>query len=72
MKHVPPHAVRPRFDDLPDWVSPLEARRYLGVSHSFIYTMLQTKQLPSRRFGRILRIPKAALSPEAAVRNDAQ
>jgi excisionase family DNA binding protein len=64
-------AERPRFGELPDWVSPSEAQRYLGVSRSFIYELLRTQQLPSRRFGKAIRIPKVALNPEAAVRTDA-
>ena len=51
-----------KFDDLPDWVKPRDAARYLNISRSNLYELLQTKTIPSRRLGRCIRIPKAALA----------
>jgi excisionase family DNA binding protein len=53
----------PKFDDLPDWSRPMEVARYLHISRSAVYELLRTKAIPSRRLGRSIRIPKAALDP---------
>lgn len=59
-------AKRPSFAELPDWLSPVEARGYLGVSRSSLYEMVRRGQIPAKRFGRLIRVPKSALHPEAA------
>ena len=52
------------FEQLPDWLCPGQARTYLGVSRSKMYELLEDKSIPSKRYGRQFRIPKAALKPE--------
>jgi excisionase family DNA binding protein len=54
------------FDVLPEFLSPEEFRRYLGLGRSTCYDLLRRNQIPHVRYGRIIRIPKAAL-PRAAV-----
>jgi excisionase family DNA binding protein len=51
------------FLDLEDWVTPDQARRFLRVSKSTMYELLRSNQIPSRRWGRQLRIPKEVLDP---------
>jgi len=48
-------------DQLPEWLSPEEVRAYLRVSRSTIYELLRRGEIPHVRFGRLMRIPKAAL-----------
>lgn len=52
-----------KYDDLPDWVRPTDAVSYLNISRSALYELLRTKAIPSKRLGRSIRIPKAALNP---------
>ena len=52
-----------RFADLPDWVRPIDAVRFLTISRSAMYELLRCQAIPSRRFGRTIRIPKDALDP---------
>jgi excisionase family DNA binding protein len=49
--------------DLSDWVSPLEAARLLRCGKTTVYDLCARKQLPSEKFGRLVRIPKTALLP---------
>lgn len=51
----------PRFDDLPDLVTPEDARAFLQVSRNTIYELLKTGAIRSVKFGKLIRIPKAAL-----------
>jgi excisionase family DNA binding protein len=50
-----------RFEDLPDFLSVEETRTYLGLGRSTMYELLRRKELIAVRFGRVLRIPRAAL-----------
>jgi excisionase family DNA binding protein len=50
-----------RFEDLPDFLSVEETRRYFGLGRSTIYELLRRKELPHVRFGRVIRIPRVAL-----------
>jgi excisionase family DNA binding protein len=52
------------FKELKDWLSPNECRAYLGISKSKIYEMIQANELPHRKFGRLIRIPKSAIEPK--------
>lgn len=54
---------KPSFDRLPDWVSPEEVRVFLGLGRATVYELIRSHQLPSRKFGRQIRIPKDALAP---------
>jgi excisionase family DNA binding protein len=52
-----------RHDDLPDLVTPDEARAFLRVGRNAIYDLIKSGALPSVRFGKLIRVPKAALLP---------
>lgn len=54
---------KPSFDSLPDWLSPKEARIFLGIGRATVYELIRSRQLPSRKFGRLIRVPKNALAP---------
>jgi excisionase family DNA binding protein len=49
------------FDELPDMLSPDECRAYLALGRSTIYDLLRSGQIPHKRFGRCIRIPKRGL-----------
>jgi excisionase family DNA binding protein len=51
------------FEDLPELLSVDELSVYLGISRGLCYDLLRRGELPSVKFGRIIRIPKAALEP---------
>lgn len=53
----------PQLDALGDWVRPMDAVRYLDISRSTLYELVRVGAIPSRRFGRTIRIPKSALAP---------
>jgi excisionase family DNA binding protein len=54
------------FENLPDWLSPYQARVFLRVSRTSLYAMVHNGSLPYRRFGRLIRIPKSAVRPESS------
>ena len=54
-------------DSLPEFLSPEEFRRYLGLGRSTVYDLLRRDELPHVRFGRCIRIPKAVLQSFARV-----
>lgn len=60
-----------KFDFLPDWASPKEVQVFLGLSRSTTYELIRCGHIPSRKFGRLLRIPKEALRP-TVTRNGAK
>jgi excisionase family DNA binding protein len=47
--------------DLPEFLSPEEFRTYVGISRSTVYDLLRRDEIPHLKFGRCIRIPKAAL-----------
>ena len=49
------------FADLPELLRPKEARAFLGVGPDTIYRAIQSGELPCRRIGRVIFIPKSAL-----------
>ena len=51
----------PRYEDLPDLVTPEDARLFLQISRNTMYELLRTQAVRSVRFGRLIRIPKSAL-----------
>lgn len=51
----------PLIRDLPEWVTPEEARTVLRFGRTKIYEELKANNLPSVRFGRLIRIPRGAL-----------
>jgi prophage regulatory protein len=42
-------------------MKPMEVAQILGIGRSLVYEMLATKELPSIRIGRCIRIPANAL-----------
>jgi excisionase family DNA binding protein len=51
------------FDELPDLLTPDEFRAYTGIGRSTMYDLLRREEVPHVRFGRCIRIPKAAVRP---------
>ena len=51
----------PRFDDLPEFLSPEEFWRYTRIGRSTVYDLLRRNEIPHLRFGRVIRIPKSAV-----------
>ena len=49
------------FDDLPEYLTPAEVQAYLRLSRNTVYEALRRGEIPHVRFGRLIRIPKAAL-----------
>jgi excisionase family DNA binding protein len=54
-------ATPPRFDDLPDLVTPDDARAFLQIGRSAMYELLKSNAIESVRFGKLIRIPKKNL-----------
>jgi excisionase family DNA binding protein len=55
-------------DELPEYLTPSELQSYLSLSRNTVYDLLRRNEIPHVRFGRLIRIPKAALKrQEAAV-----
>jgi excisionase family DNA binding protein len=50
-----------RLDDLPELLTPEEAREVLRVSRNSMYELLRTGTVPSLKYGRLIRIRKAVL-----------
>jgi excisionase family DNA binding protein len=51
------------YDDLPDMLTAAEVTAFLRLARGTTYKMIQRGILPSVRFGKCLRVPKAALLP---------
>jgi excisionase family DNA binding protein len=49
------------FEELPEYLTPLEVQTYLGLSRGTVYELLRRNEIQHVRFGRTIRIPKAAL-----------
>ncbi len=56
-----PQTTPPRYEDLPDMCSPEDARAFLQIGRNAFYDLLKAGEIPSKRFGRLIRIPKTAL-----------
>lgn len=54
---------RVTFDELPDWLSPAEVCAYLKLSRNTVYELIRTGEIISRKFGRMVRVPKTSLQP---------
>jgi excisionase family DNA binding protein len=60
-------AARPdRFDDLPDMCTPEQAGGFLQLSRNAVYELIKAGDVPSVKFGRLIRIPKRHLLEHAA------
>ena len=51
-----------RFDDLPDWLEVRDVRAYLGLGRAATYELIRAGEIPHKRFGRKIRIPKEAVA----------
>ena len=51
------------FADLPQWLTSYEVRAFLHLSRDSFFARLKSGDLPHRRFGRLVRVPKEALRP---------
>ena len=49
------------YDELPEFLSPEEFGAYLRLGRNTVYDLLRRDAMPHVRFGRTIRIPKAAL-----------
>ena len=56
-------STRTNFENLPDWLSPAEVCSYLNLGRSSVYELIRSGEIASRKFGRLVRVPKTALSP---------
>jgi len=45
----------------PDYLNVEQARNYLGVSRSTVYSLVKKEKIPSRRFGKNIKIHKKRL-----------
>jgi excisionase family DNA binding protein len=50
-----------KWEMLPDYLTPEEARAYLNLGRSALYDLVRKGELPAVRFGKALRIPREAL-----------
>ena len=57
----PEPVIPPRFDDLPDLLTPEQARAFLQIGRNTIYELVKSGAIRSVHFGRLIRIPKSAL-----------
>ena len=57
---------RTPLKDLPEFLLVAEFATHLAIGRTLAYELVRTGQVESRRFGRIIRIPKAALAHREA------
>jgi excisionase family DNA binding protein len=48
--------------DLPEMLRVEEAADWLGISKGLVYTMVRNGEIPHCKFGRLVRVPRAALA----------
>lgn len=63
--------IQKNIDQLPDWMTPEEARAFLRLGKSTLYDRLRSGEIPARRFGRQWRIAKESLRPSSSDMNGA-
>ncbi len=56
-----------KMEDLPEFLTPHEVRDFLGLGRDSVYKLIESGELPARRLGQRLFIPKKALTEEVAV-----
>ena len=49
------------LEDLPEFLTPEEFRAYVNIGRGTMYELLRRADIPHKRFGRLIRIPKTAL-----------
>jgi excisionase family DNA binding protein len=55
----------PRFEDLPDLMTPEQLQAFLQIGRSSTYELLKSGAIHSLKFGKLIRIPKASLLENA-------
>ncbi len=50
-----------KLEDLPELLTPMEVRAFLGLGRNTVYELIESGEIPARRFGQRLFVPKAAL-----------
>jgi excisionase family DNA binding protein len=50
-----------RFEDLPEMLRVPEVAAWLGTSKDVVYAMVKRGELPSRKYGRLLRVQRDGL-----------
>jgi excisionase family DNA binding protein len=58
---IPARSTTQRYEDLPQLLTPEEFGGLIRVSRNTMYELLRRGDVPYVRFGRLIRIPKAAL-----------
>jgi len=53
---------RTPIEALPEFLSPAEFRAYVGIGRSAVYDLIRRHEIPYRKFGRTIRIPKSVLT----------
>ena len=61
----------PRIEDLPDVITAEQAAAVLQCTTNHVYALCREGRLPSRKVGRLVRIPKAAFLRWLEVSEDA-
>ena len=56
-----------KMEDLPEFLTPYEVRDFLGLGRGSVYKLIESGELPARRFGQRLFVPKKALMEEVSV-----
>ena len=49
------------IEDLPSLLTPDEFRAAVGLSKNFVYDLVRKGEIPVKRFGRQIRIPRSVL-----------
>jgi excisionase family DNA binding protein len=66
VEHAPITITRATpWQELPEWLTAHEVADYLDLSRNGAYDLIRRGEIPSRRIGRAIRIPRAALAPDA-------
>ncbi|MGE3510553.1 MAG: helix-turn-helix domain-containing protein [Vicinamibacterales bacterium] len=60
----------PKYDELPELCTPIEAAAFLRVSRNGIYELIRTGAVPSLKFGRLIRVPKSVFLPGVKARSE--
>jgi len=55
------------LEDLPQMMTPLEVQDFLGIGRATVYSLIKEGEIPARRIGKRLFIPKQELMEEVAV-----
>ena len=56
-----------KMEDLPEFLTPHEVRDFLGLGRDSVYKLIESGEIPARRFGQRLFVPKKAFMEEVAV-----